>query len=433
MTTQLVTQSPLVNPATVLPGAPSMVGVIPNQPITPTNPPVQPTWEAKELKPLVLQIFKEDPRFIGLSRYIVNVRIFWSFDIPTACAGHGFIFFNPTFWDQIPEQTRRTVLAHEVWHLILKHIDRGQGCDPTIHNQAADHVINLNLEKDGFTFDGTNPFKDPIHLGKSTEQVYNVIWEARFTNPPKPIPGALSKEQIEALIKDVLKKDGKGKSLDEQKDDADADVDAAGLSPGYNPGNTGIKLELSSKLMKILNKTYKEIFKPYLTDPLTGGGRSYFRPNRRTHGSKSPLILSGRSPKKGAKNRLTHLCYALDVSGSITYAQAKQFNDSARTIKELLNPQLMTILFFDTHIRLEKTFTDRQKYETITVHAGGGTDLKDVYKRMSVLSAEALIIFTDLQVGIPPQPSWETIWIVPSMGCNIPAELYGPVYLVPKL
>jgi predicted metal-dependent peptidase len=415
----------------------SVVTTLPQAPLVaspdPAGPPAQPTWEAKELKPLVLQIFKEDKRFIGLSRYIVNVRIFWSFDIPTACAGHGFIFFNPDFWDSIPEQTRRTVLAHEVWHLILKHLDRGEGCDPTIHNQAADHVINLNLEKDGFTFDGTTPFKDPIYLGKSTEQVYNAIWEERMENPPVPVPGGATKEQIETLIKDILGQDGKGKSLQDQKDEAEADVDAAGLPPGYSPGNTGIKLEMSGKLVKILNKTYAEIFKDYMTDPLTGGGRSYFRPNRRTHGSKSPLILPGRSPKKGAKNRLTHLVYALDVSGSITLQQAQQFHDSVRTLKEMLNPEKLTVLLFDTRIVFEKTFTDREKYGNIAVHAGGGTDLKDVYKRMSALGAEAMVIFTDLCVGIPPEPPWETIWIVPSMTCNIPAGLYGNVYLIPKI
>ena len=108
------------------------------------------TWEAFNLRPLVEKVFKEDPRFVGLSRFIVNVRIFWSFEIPTACAGHGFIFFNPDFWDEIPEETRKTVLAHEVWHLILKHLERGEGCDPVIHNEACDHVINLSLEKDGY-------------------------------------------------------------------------------------------------------------------------------------------------------------------------------------------------------------------------------------------------------------------------------------------
>lgn len=402
----------------------------------PTAPTPNPTFEAHNLRPLVEAIFRTDPRFVGLSKFIVNVRIFWSFEIPTACAGHGFIFFNPDFWDSIPEETRKTVLAHEVWHLILKHLQRGEGRDPSIHNEACDHVINLSLEKDGFTFEGTSPFKDPIHLGKSAEKIYNEIWEDREKNPPKPQPGA-SKEQIEQMIKDILGQDaasgGPSKTLQQQKNEAEANVDENAQGIGSTPGQANIKLDRTKKLVLIQRATYQQIFEEYLTDPLSGGKRTFMRPSRRSHGQgPTKLITPGRFPKRGRKNRLTHLVYALDVSGSITARQAQQFHDSVRTIKDLLNPELLTVLLFDTRIVFEKTFTDKEKYGNINVHAGGGTDLKDVYQRMRVLGAEAMVIFTDLGVQIPPQPEWETIWIVPSMGCHVPVGLYGNVYLIPK-
>ena len=187
------------------------------------------------------------------------------------------------------------------------------------------------------------------------------------------------------------------------------------------------------------NLQYKEpyydakIFADYLTDPLSGGKRTFMRPSRRSHGSPSKLLTPGRFPKRGHKNRLTHLVYALDVSGSITKQQAQQFHDSVRTIKELLNPEKLTVLLFDTRIVFEKTFTDKEKYGNIAVHAGGGTNLKDVYKRMSQLDAEAMVCFTDLCVTIPPQPSWESIWIVPHMRCSVPVGLYGEVYLMPEI
>ena len=422
---QLVPQNAVQIPAL----APS--GVIPNQP-----PPPIPTWEAHNLRPLVEEIFRKDPRFVGLSRFIANVRIFWSFEINTACAGHGFIFFNPDFWDGIPEETRKTVLAHEVWHLILKHLQRGEGCDPDIHNQACDHVINLSLEKDGFTFDGTNPLKDPIHLGKSSERIYNEIWEDRKKNPPPPT-GAPSKSQIEELIKGILGADAasgaKGKTLQQQKEEAEANVDEAQKSIGSTPGTNNIKLDMTKNKVQIQRATYQKIFEDYLTDPLSGGKRTFMRPSRRSHGMPTKLLTPGRFPKRGHKNRLTHLVYALDVSGSITKQQAQQFHDSVRTIKDLLNPEKLTVLLFDTRIVFEKTFTDKEKYGNINVQAGGGTDLNDVYKRMRILGAEAMVCFTDLCVNIPAKPEWESIWIVPHMNCPIPQGLYGDVYLIPKI
>lgn len=406
-------------------------GVDPNLP-----PPPIPTWEASNLKPLVEDIFKKDPRFVGLSRFIVNVRIFWSFEIPTACAGHGFIFFNPNWWDELPDETRRTVLVHEVYHLILKHLQRGEGLDPNTYNIACDHVINLSIEKDGFTFDGWNAYKDPTHIGKSSEQIYNEIWEERKKNPPPSHTGP-SKAQIEQLIKDVLGQDaaagGKSKTLQQQKDEAEANVDEAQKSVGSSPGNNNIKLDMTKNKVQIQRATYAKIFEDYLTDPLSGGKRTFMRPSRRSHGQPTKLLTPGRFPKRGHKNRLTHLVYALDVSGSITRQQAQQFHDSVRTIKDLLNPEKLTVLLFDTRIVFEKTFTDKEKYGNISVQAGGGTDLNDVYKRMRVLGAEAMVCFTDLCVTIPPQPDWESIWIVPNMGCHVPAGLYGDVYLIPPI
>lgn len=394
------------------------------------------TWESTTLKKLMDELILTDSRFTGMSRYLANVRIFWSFAIPTACAGHGFIFFNPDFYDKIPEETRKTVLAHEGWHLILKHLQRGKGCDPRIHNQACDHVINLNLEMDGFTFDGTEPWKDPKYKGKSTEQIYNELWKAQKQSPKTVaelsgdkdpyIPAELIEELVEemAAINQI--------TLDEQIEANEKLVEMHGKQAGQTAGNSGIVLDMTKNTVIIQGSTYEEIFKPYLTDPLHMRKRTFMRPNRRTHKVGNKLILPGRLPKPKKENRLSHLVYALDVSGSISQKQAQQFHDSIRTLKELLNPSFLTVLFFDTRIVHEQTFSDKQPYGKIQVRAGGGTDLKDVYKRVGQLNPEALVIFTDLAVTIPAQPKWKTIWLVPFLGVNIPKNIYGNVYLIPE-
>lgn len=406
----------------------------PPPPATPDEQEEMRPSEAIKLKQAFEEIIVNDPRCVGLARYIANVRIFWSYSIPTACAGHGFIFFNPNFYDSIPEETRITVCVHEIWHLILKHLERGKNCDPYIHNKAADHVINNALEDDGFTFDGTDPCKDPQFKGQSTEQVYNTIYEEQ-KKQKKPTPGMMDghipAEVIEDLVEQVA--NSEGKTLEQQKEKADKDVEKHGKQAGNTTASNGIKLELTRQTVMIKGATYHDIFKDYLTDPLSGGKRTFMRPNRRQHGMKgSKLQLPGRFPKRGHVNRLTHLTYALDVSGSITHKQAQQFHDSVRTLKELLNPALLTVLFFDTKIKLEKTFTDKEKYGNIQVQAGGGTDLRDVWKRTEVLGSEALVIFTDLCVTIPPKPDWHCIWLVPDEGYSVPSNIHGDVYLIPE-
>jgi predicted metal-dependent peptidase len=386
--------------------------------------------EAHALKDLVDEYVLTDPRFVGLAVYLASVRIFWSRAIKTACAGHGFIFFNPEFFHSIPEETRKTVVAHEIYHLILKHLDRAKKLDPDIANQAQDHAINIGLEDDGFTFEGTDPCKDRKYYGMSSEDIYNQIWEKKPEDRPSNPDGFEAPETIEDLIQEALDQDGKSKSLDDQIEDAEDAIDKAAEQAGNIPGSLAILLQATNRPVMLEGYSYQKIFEKYLIDPLTGGKRTFMRPNRRMHGQKSPLILAGRMKRRGHLNRLTHLVYALDVSGSINGRMRTQFHSSVATIKKVLNPEKLTVILFDTRIVHEQTFTDKQPYTDITVNAGGGTDLCDVYRRVAKLDPEALVVFTDLEVGIPPQPKWETIWLLPTKSCRIPQGLYGEVYLI---
>lgn len=394
-----------------------------------TNSPV--VHPATELKPLVEDMIL-DPRMVGLAKYIVKIDFFWSPDIPTACAGHGFIFFNQDFFYSIPEETRMTIIYHEIEHLVLRHLKRGKECIPSIHNVAADHVINNALKAEGFTFDGI-PFEiccDPKYKGMSTEQVYNIlVKEAEKNPPPLPTFGQMSADQIEDMVEAAL---GVEKTLEEQAEKAEGDIQSLEKRAGKNTGGKRILLEPSKKNIIVVGATYEEVFEKYLIDPLGATKRSFARPNRRQHGRNVSLRfrLPGRIKRSRKENRLTHLVYALDVSGSVTLAQAQQFHDSVRTIKKILKPEFLTVLFFDTKIKLEKTFSANEPYGGITVQAGGGTDLKDVYKRVAEINPEALVIFTDMQVNIPKQPTWETIWLVPFMTSVLAP--YGKMYLIPK-
>lgn len=397
------------------------------QPIDPS----QTIWEASELRDIVIEMLK-DPKMKGLARYIQNCEIFWSRQIDTACAGHGFIFFNPDFFGELKEEPRKTVMAHEVWHIILKHLERGKGCDPYSHNIAADHVINNGLDKDGFSFEDANPTMDKKYADMSTEQVYNDIYtkqDPKDRPKPQDCPGMVSAETIEKMIQEVLDQKGEGKTVEDQKKKSDKQLQ--GLQPGNMTGSKGIKLDLTQTIPIIVGATFEEIFEPYLIEPLKARKRSVRRPSRRSPVG-TTLLLPGRSERVHKHNRLAHLVYALDVSGSISHAMAQQSHNAVRYIKELLNPKLMTVIYFDTHIKEIRTFKDTEKYGEMTVKAGGGTSLSHVYEKVRELKPEALVCFTDLMVSIPPPPNWDPIWITPHKRCHVPSNLTGKIYVMPK-
>ncbi len=389
------------------------------------------------LRSYVEEMIHVDKRFVGMSRYIYDVNFYWSYSISTACAGYGFIFFNPEFWDKLSEEKKKTVIAHEIWHLILEHLERGEGLDPDTYNQAADHVINIGLNADGFDMDGEfgdiTPCFDRSYTGMSTEVIYSRILKEKKNNSdtaPKGVPGTPSKDQIEDLVKEALEDTGTDLQQQKEEDKEAIDKCVPQAPPGSQPSGEHILIQSKNKKVFIQNKTYNEIFEKYFTDPLSGGKRTFMRPSCRQ--IKGGLRLKGKYPKKGRANRLTHLVYALDVSGSITGHQRTQFLRSAKTLKEKLNPLRMTIILWDTKIVFEKVFREDEVLDNISIHAGGGTCLDPVYKRVAEINPEALVIFTDMQVTIPPKPSWETIWFVPSKSCPVNRVTYGQVYLVPE-
>lgn len=399
-----------------------------------------------ELFNYVEEMLHFDKRFKGMSRYVYDINFYWSMAIDTACAGHGFIFFNPQWWDKMAHEERKTVIAHEIWHLILNHLPRGQGKDPESYAQAIDHVVNLACHQDGFItkltpegtptdFGGMGMVIDPRFIGMGTDAIYSVIHKERKENPKShPTSSGPSSDQIEDLVEQALQ--GTGKDLTQQAEENEKRANEAlenGKAAGSQPGGTQMVLSSEGCKVYIKTATYEEIFKTWLTDPLSGGKRTYMRPSRRQ--TKNGLKLKGKYPKRGRKNRLTHLVYALDISGSITSHQRKQFIASAKTLKETLNPLLMTIMLWDTKIRFEKTFREDELLDNIPGLGGGGTCLKPVYRRVAQINPEALVIFTDLAVTIPPKPTWETIWFVPDMNVYdvyLDAVTYGDVYLIPE-
>lgn len=386
------------------------------------------TWESVDFRRLVESFVFEDKRFEGMAQFVADIRFCWSYQIPTACAGHGFIFFNPDWFDKLPDQTHRTVIYHEAMHLIQRHLERGKFLDPYVHNQATDHVINLDAEDHGFTFEGwEGPCKDAEYRGMSSDQVYEILSKGvKYQNLNIDLKNHISREMIEQMIQDMLD----GASFDEQKELAEIRIKEI-PNGGIGDGEAGVGLQFDLMKQKVMMQEaeYPEILKDYMVEPDDVRRRSWRRPSRRV----SDFMLPGRIRKKATGNRLAHLVYVLDVSGSISTAQGVQFNDSAQTIKKLLNPELMTVIFFDTKIQHEQTFTDKQDYSRIKVRAGGGTDLRPVYKRLRLLEPEAVIIFTDLCVDIPPEPKWDTIWLLPDANNAVPLDLYGKVYLCPKI
>jgi len=394
------------------------------------------TWEDVNFRKEVYKIITSDSRFDGMASYLSSVHMCWSYTTANSVSGYGFMFFNPDWWDLLPEETRKTVIFHHGLALLCRHRQRGEGLQPIVFAQASQNVINLVASDEGFTADGWNWTCDHIFTGSSVENVYTLLMEQEdYTAPEDLLASILPDEMLEDMIESVLDEDGKPIDLEDAKAEDEINVvrtveNGPGYGIGFVGGSAGLDLNIGHQEEIIVGATYEEILEPYTDTGEPQMTRTYRRPSRRSAGS--DFILPGRMKIKGHRpDRIKHLYLLLDVSGSIGQEQARQFNYSAQTIKSTLDPEMMTVMFFDTRIVKEVSFKDTEKYTPLKVRAGGGTNLNPPYKRIAEINPELVMIFTDMQVGIPDQPEWDTIWMVPDKQCPIPKDLYGQVYLIP--
>ena len=113
------------------------------------------------------------------------------------------------------------------------------------------------------------------------------------------------------------------------------------------------------------------------------------RPNRRYNHTYMPS-------RNNAREGLEHLIYYLDVSGSIDDEQLQRFNSEVKYIQEVIRPQKLTLVQFDTEITFEKTFEINDPFEKIEITGRGGTDLTPVRNHILKNNPTAAVIFSDL-------------------------------------
>lgn len=355
--------------------------------------------------------FQKGSAFLGALLCRMNFR--WDETIQTAQTNGAELVWNPDFFMSLDEQTRVTVLAHELWHVAFLHPVRGMTLDPDTYNIAADHVINLLLQEHGYYMGGFPYVMDPQYRNMSTEDIYDLLMKNQQASgsPPKPCnggsgglggdivyigqdkgpddaggsaSGSLTSQQISNMISKVVGATTAAKMSKE-----------AGMMPG----------EITLVLENFLNPQlpWEDILFNFFND-MVDMERSYARPHRRY----TDPILPGESALTG----LEHLIYYLDISGSVSDQDILRFNSEVAYIHSELRPQRLTLVTFDTQIQDVYEFEQDDTFEKIVVTGRGGTDLNEVYAHAAKERPNAMIIFTDLYVSIPQQPpACPLVWI----------------------
>jgi predicted metal-dependent peptidase len=103
---------------------------------------------------------------------------------------------------------------------------------------------------------------------------------------------------------------------------------------------------------------------------------------------------------------------ARDTSGSVSENDLLVFATEMNYIKQLLNPELMWVVDFDTKIHTIFVLDECTPIDLLKCTGRGGTDLQPVFTHFKANKPEVLIIFSDLECNeIADDPGYPVIWI----------------------
>lgn len=318
-----------------------------------------------------------------------------------ATDGRNF-YYNAGFVDKLNPKECEFGFAHEVLHNVFDHMGRREGRDPQLSNIAADFAVNqiLKDEKIGSVPKFIQIFQQDKYRGKSYEEIYSDLYD----NAKK-----INISELGELLDEHL--DGEG---DSDGDDEGDDQNGKGKRPKLTPEERkAIRDEIKEAMVAAAQsagagkvpagvaRLIKDFTEPKMDwrqllrmniQSILKSNYSFSRPNRKSQHSGAIL--------PGMMNEETiDVSVAIDMSGSISDIQAKDFISEVKGIMDEYVDFKLDIWCFDTEVYNYARFSgdnadDIRSYE---VKGGGGTDFEANWQFMKEqdITPKKFIMFTD--------------------------------------
>jgi predicted metal-dependent peptidase len=320
-----------------------------------------------------------------------------------ATDGRNF-YYNNEFVDKLKPKEAEFGFAHEVLHNVFDHMGRRDHRDPQLSNIAADYAANQILvdERIGQVPTFIKIFQDNKYRGKSYEEIYEELEK----NAVK-----IDINQLGELLDDHLDGD----------DDGDGDGDGDGDKEGKGKGRPKLTAEEKKKIKDEIKEAMvaaaqaagagrvpagvarmiKDFTEPKMDwrqmlrmniQSIIKSNFSFARPNRKSQHCGAIL--------PGMMNEETiDVSVAIDMSGSISDKQAKDFLSEVKGIMEEYVDFKLDLWTFDTDVYGYKQFTGDNMDEIMEYdcQGGGGTDF-DVnwtFMKDENIEPKRFIMFTD--------------------------------------
>ena len=357
----------------------------------------------------------------------------------TTMATDGYhIAYSPKFVAETSDGDLFFVLAHEVAHVILGHIDRKMSRERHLWNVATDLAANLLLEAGGMAVPEAG-LRDRKYAGMAAEQIYAALLAdrkgAKGAPPAKPGTPAWHLGQAAA---DLLRRCAAEGGFDLHVDPTDLEADSfprdavpsaierAWMRQAFEKevrshlAGRGAGL-LSSELTAAAGRTvpWEQLLARFFLALTAGDWRSF--PFNRRHVWRGIYLPSLGKPGP------EWLVVAVDTSGSMSDESLSAALGEIDQLKANFQTRL-TLVECDAKIQNVAEFDPWQETVlsprgTATLRGRGGTDLRPPFDWMKKQTEDqgagpdAFIYFTDGFGPFPTEPGdTPVLWIVPEKG-----------------
>ena len=327
---------------------------------------------------------------------------------PTLATDGRTFYYNNEFVDKLKPKEAEFGFAHEVLHNVFDHMGRRDSRDPQLSNIAADYATNQILvdEKIGQVPSMIKIFQDNKYRGWSYEEIYEDIEKKAIK---------IDINSLGELLDEHL--DGEG---DDQDGDSDGDgKDGDGNTPGK--GRPRLSAEEKKKIRDEIKEAMvaaaqaagagkipagvarmiRDFTEPKMDwrqmlrmniQSILKSNFSFSRPNRKSQhcGAILPGMLN---------DETIDVSCAIDMSGSISDAMAKDFISEVKGIMDEYTDFKLDLWCFDTEVYNYVQFTGDNADEIMSYECkgGGGTDFDANYEFMKEngIEPKRFIMFTD--------------------------------------
>lgn len=322
-------------------------------------------------------------------------------NIPTCGTNGKKIVYNPDFINNLPPKFLKTLLCHEILHIVYLHHLRIGNRDKKLWNMACDYAINPILQKSGFELP-QGSLIDYQYEGMGAEQIYSLLQQNKDNENNGDSDGENDNEdQTGGGFGTVEQPDSKEnlQELEQEVKQMIAQAQNTAKQAGKMPSG------LSEIIANILEpkKDWRQILHTYIAE-VAQNDYSWVKPNPRymPMGLYLPHLFSLEIGK---------VVFVLDTSSSVDSQLLQEFGAELKEACSLFSTPI-TIIHCDTKVQKVEEWEDQD--ELIPV-GRGGTEFQPAfdYINENMEEAKAIVYFTDGKAwGKFYEPNAPVIWCI---------------------